>query len=163
MVLAHQYLGQLDPKLQEAFAANTSIKFAGGVSAKDARALASMMHTTPELIEDQPKLSFAAHIRGVNRQALPLKFPQVIWKTCRPWTGLARAAPTHARQIRGAYFEGDKGREAMDQVFQAMTTSLEDQTTQGSMIPIGRTPTRHPPGRTCYHRPICQTEVTKTG
>jgi len=75
MVLAHQYLGQLDPKLQEAFAANTSIKFAGGVSAKDARALASMMHTTPELIEDQPKLSFAAYIRGVNRQALPLKFP----------------------------------------------------------------------------------------
>jgi hypothetical protein len=75
MVLAHQYLGQLDPKLQEAFAANTSIKFAGGVSAKDARALAPMMHTTPELIEAQPKLSFAAHIRGVSRQALPLKFP----------------------------------------------------------------------------------------
>ena len=75
MVLAHQYLGQLDPKLQEAFAANTSIKFAGGVSAKDARALASMMHTTPEFIEDQPKLSFAAHMRGINRQALPLKFP----------------------------------------------------------------------------------------
>jgi hypothetical protein len=75
MVLAHQYLGQLDPKLQEAFAANTSIKFAGGVSAKDARSLAPMMHTTPELIEAQPKLSFAAHIRGVSRQALPLKFP----------------------------------------------------------------------------------------
>ncbi len=75
MVLAHQYLGQLDPKLQEAFAANTSVKFAGGVSAKDARAFASMMHTTPELIEDQPKLSFAAHIRGVSRQALPLIFP----------------------------------------------------------------------------------------
>ena len=75
MVLAHQYLGQLDPKLQEAFSANTSIKFAGGVSAKDARALASMMHTTPEFIEDQPKLSFAAHMRGINRQALPLKFP----------------------------------------------------------------------------------------
>ncbi|MCH8333191.1 hypothetical protein IIC65_04600, partial [Candidatus Sumerlaeota bacterium] len=34
MVLAHQYIGQLDPKLQEAFSANTSIKFAGGVSAR---------------------------------------------------------------------------------------------------------------------------------
>ena len=32
MVLAHQYLGQLDGKLQDAFAANTAIKFAGGVS-----------------------------------------------------------------------------------------------------------------------------------
>jgi integrase len=38
-------------------------------------ALAPMMHTTPELIEAQPKLSFAAHIRGASRQALPLKFP----------------------------------------------------------------------------------------
>jgi hypothetical protein len=38
-------------------------------------ALAPMMHTTPELIEAQPKLSFAAHIRGVSRQALPLNFP----------------------------------------------------------------------------------------
>ena len=32
MVLAHQFLGQLEPRLHEAIAANTSIKFAGGVS-----------------------------------------------------------------------------------------------------------------------------------
>ena len=75
MVLAHQYLGQLEPKLQEAFAANTSIKFAGGVSAKDARTLASMLYCEPRLIETQGKGSFAAHIRGVTPSALPLRFP----------------------------------------------------------------------------------------
>jgi hypothetical protein len=75
MVLAHQYLGQLEPKLQEAFAANTTIKFAGGVSAKDARALAPMLYATSELIETQPKGSFAAHVRGQTKTAVPLKFP----------------------------------------------------------------------------------------
>jgi hypothetical protein len=75
MVLAHQYLGQLDPKLQEAFAANTAIKFAGGVSAKDARALAPMLNCGPELIEAQPKGSFAAHVRGQTKSAVPLSFP----------------------------------------------------------------------------------------
>ena len=74
-VLAHQYLGQLDPKLQEALAANSSIKFAGGVSAKDARALAPMMSCAPELIEAQQKGSFAAYVRGVTKSAVPLKFP----------------------------------------------------------------------------------------
>jgi hypothetical protein len=75
MVLAHQYIGQLDPKLQEAFAANTSIKFAGGVSARDARTLAPMLYCDPALIEAQPKGSFAAHVRGVTKSALPLTFP----------------------------------------------------------------------------------------
>jgi hypothetical protein len=75
MVLAHQYLGQLEPKLQEAFAANTAIKFAGGVSAKDARALAPMLYCSPELIEAQPKGSFAAHVRGTTKGAVPLRFP----------------------------------------------------------------------------------------
>lgn len=75
MVLAHQYLGQLEPKLQEAFAANTAIKFAGGVSAKDARVLAPMLYTQAEFIEAQGKGSFAAHIRGLTKNAVPLEFP----------------------------------------------------------------------------------------
>jgi len=75
MVLAHQYLGQLEPKLQEAFAANTAIKFAGGVSAKDARTLAPMLYTQADFIEAQGKGSFAAHIRGVTKSAVPLQFP----------------------------------------------------------------------------------------
>jgi hypothetical protein len=75
MVLAHQYLGQLDPKLQDAVAANTAIKFAGGVSNKDARALAPMLGCTPEFIESQKKGSFAASARGLSPAALPLSFP----------------------------------------------------------------------------------------
>ena len=75
MVLAHQYLGQLDPKLQEAFGANTAIKFAGGVSNKDARSLAPMLGCTPEFIEAKPKGSFAASLRGLTKAALPLQFP----------------------------------------------------------------------------------------
>ncbi|RWQ58830.1 ATP-binding protein [Mesorhizobium sp.] len=75
MVLAHQYLGQLDPKLLEAFASNTSVKFAGGVSNKDARALAPMMACDAGLIEAQSKGSFAAYVRGITKSALPLRFP----------------------------------------------------------------------------------------
>ncbi|MEH6792069.1 hypothetical protein [Parasphingorhabdus sp.] len=75
MVLAHQFLGQLDPKLQEAFGAHTCIKFAGGVSAKDARSMAPMLYCDAGLIESQPKGSFAAHIRGVTKGAVPLQFP----------------------------------------------------------------------------------------
>ncbi|MFZ5616463.1 MAG: type IV secretory system conjugative DNA transfer family protein [Pseudomonadota bacterium] len=75
MVLAHQFLGQLQPALQDAFAANTSIKLAGGVSNKDARALAAMLHCEPECIETQAKGSFAAQVRGLTKAAVPLQFP----------------------------------------------------------------------------------------
>ncbi len=64
IIMAHQYLGQLSPKLQEAFAANTSIKMAGGVSARDARAMAAEMRCTPEYIEKQPRACFAISLRG---------------------------------------------------------------------------------------------------
>jgi hypothetical protein len=75
LILAHQYVGQLDNKLQESFSANTSIKFAGGVSDKDARALSHMLRTTPEFIESQRKGSFAAFIRNVTDRGLSLQFP----------------------------------------------------------------------------------------
>jgi len=75
MILAHQYLGQLDPKLLEAFSANTSIKFAGGVSARDAKALAAMMGCEPELIDAQDKGCFAASFRGLSKTAFPIRFP----------------------------------------------------------------------------------------
>lgn len=34
-----------------------------------------MLYCEPALIESQPKGSFAAHVRGVTKSALPLKFP----------------------------------------------------------------------------------------
>lgn len=75
MVLAHQYLGQLEPKLQEAVAANTAVKFAGGVSARDARTLAPMLHCDAGVIEKQPRGGFAVYVRGETPSALPLTFP----------------------------------------------------------------------------------------
>lgn len=72
VLLAHQFLGQLDTKLHEAIAANTAIKFAGGVSAKDARALAGELRTDPGFIEAQEKLSFAAYVKGTARRAVPI-------------------------------------------------------------------------------------------
>lgn len=72
MVLAHQFLGQMDTKLLDAIFANTSIKFAGGVSAKDARVLAAELRTDAAFIEGQDKLSFAAFIKGVTRHAVSI-------------------------------------------------------------------------------------------
>jgi len=75
MVMAHQYLDQLTPKLQSAFMSNTSIKFAGGVSIKDARTLAGEMRVDPDFIASQPKGRFAATMRGLTKKAISLKIP----------------------------------------------------------------------------------------
>ena len=75
MILAHQYLGQLDTKLQDAFAANTAIKFAGGVSSKDAGTLGRQMNAEPAMLERQPKLSFAAFMRGSGQNTASLAIP----------------------------------------------------------------------------------------
>jgi len=73
MILAHQYLGQLDNKLQEGVFANTAIKMAGGVSAKDAKTLSNEMRCPAISIEEQDKLSFATFIKGTTKQAVSLK------------------------------------------------------------------------------------------
>lgn len=75
MVMAHQYLGQLSNGLQEAFDANTSIKLAGGVSARDARALAGQLSADPQRIQQMPKGTFATYIRGLTERAVPMSFP----------------------------------------------------------------------------------------
>lgn len=75
MVMAHQYLGQLGSGLQEAFEANTSIKLAGGVSARDARTLSGQMSADPAMIQGQPKGTFATYVRGLTDRAVPMSFP----------------------------------------------------------------------------------------
>ncbi len=75
MIMAHQYLGQLTSGLQEAFEANTSIKLAGGVSARDARTLAGQMSADAEMIQHQPKGTFATFVRGLTERAVPISFP----------------------------------------------------------------------------------------
>ena len=48
VLFAHQAMFQLSPSLQSIIAANTSIKVAGGLSDRDARALAADMRTTTD-------------------------------------------------------------------------------------------------------------------
>jgi hypothetical protein len=71
-VFAHQYLDQCSGALKASLAANTSIKFAAGVSTSDARVMAAEMRTTPDFILSQPRLRFAAHIRNLTPQALSI-------------------------------------------------------------------------------------------
>jgi hypothetical protein len=79
LVFAHQYLDQLDSGLRASFAANTAIKFAGGVSDKDARSLAPDMRCNTEFITGQRKhadhTTFAVYIRNVTPTALSLTVP----------------------------------------------------------------------------------------
>lgn len=79
MVLAHQNLDQLSPSLRSSVFASTSIKFAGGVSGKDAGTLASEMHTDAAFLQSQrkrrDKSEFACHVRNVTAQALSVSIP----------------------------------------------------------------------------------------
>jgi hypothetical protein len=84
MVLAHQHLGQLDPKLQEAFAANTSIKFAGGVSARDARTLAPMLYCDPRSSKRSQKAALPPIFAALRSPPCLCAFPSAEWK---PWNG----------------------------------------------------------------------------
>src|SRR5438477_586299 len=55
LVLAHQNLEQLAERLRATIMASTSIKFAGGVSARDAAAFAKEMCCEPEFVQSMRK------------------------------------------------------------------------------------------------------------
>lgn len=79
LTLAHQTLDQLSPRLRAALHANTSLKFAGGVSARDARALADELHTTSDFIESMrrrhDRSEFAAWLKNLTPSAVRLTSP----------------------------------------------------------------------------------------
>jgi len=75
ILAAAQFMGQASQQLQESLAANTSIKFAGGVSDKDARSLSHMMRCAPEFIHQQKKAHFAAFVRNLTPTAVSLRIP----------------------------------------------------------------------------------------
>ena len=74
MTLAHQNLDQLSPKLRASVMASASVRFAGGVSSKDARMLADDMRTEPEFVEGMLKrpgyTEFACYVRNQTRRAM---------------------------------------------------------------------------------------------
>ena len=79
LTLAHQTLDQLSPRLRAALHANTSLKFAGGVSAKDARAFADELHTTADFIESmrrrRDRTEFAVWLKNMTPGAVRLTTP----------------------------------------------------------------------------------------
>ena len=79
LTLAHQTLDQLAPRLRSAILANTSLKCVGGVSAKDARALADELRTTSDFIEDMrrrgDRTEFAVWLKHQTPQAIRLSVP----------------------------------------------------------------------------------------
>jgi hypothetical protein len=79
VVIAHQHLDQLSTGLRSSVAANTSIKLAGGVSDKDARALAPDMRTSAEFITSMRKharsTEFASYVRNYTASAVRLTIP----------------------------------------------------------------------------------------
>lgn len=76
---AHQTLDQLSPRLRSAFLANTSLKCAGGVSARDARALADELHTDSAFLESMRRkrehTEFAVWQKNLTDRALRLSVP----------------------------------------------------------------------------------------
>lgn len=76
VTLAHQKLADLTPTLTATLAANTSIRFVGGVSALDAAFMARNMGCDPEFIMGQRKTTsttqFACHVRGYTERAVSM-------------------------------------------------------------------------------------------
>lgn len=79
IIMAHQYLGQLSRNLPASLMTNTSIKFAGGLSDRDARVMAPEMRTNSEFLTSMTKArdqtEFAAFVRNHTAQAIPLSIP----------------------------------------------------------------------------------------
>jgi len=72
LILAHQYLGQLTPELRASVMSQTSTKFASGLSAQDAKALAPDFRAESEFLLAQKPLRFACYVRGLTSKAIPL-------------------------------------------------------------------------------------------
>ena len=74
LTLAHQTLDQLSPRLRSGIITNTSMKCVGGVSSKDARALADELRTTPDFIECMKRRGqrseFALWVKNLTGQAV---------------------------------------------------------------------------------------------
>jgi hypothetical protein len=79
LTLAHQTLDQLSPRLRSILHSNTSMKCVGGVSAKDARAMADELHTSSDFIESMKRKGktseFAVWIKHETPNAIRLTVP----------------------------------------------------------------------------------------
>lgn len=79
LTIAHQNLDQLNPSVRATVMASASIKFAGGVSAKDARLLSDDMRCDPDFLQAMSKhrdrTEFATWIKNLTPRALRISVP----------------------------------------------------------------------------------------
>jgi hypothetical protein len=79
LIFAHQNLDQLGAGLRSSVLASTSIKFAGGVSAKDAGVLNAELRCSADFLMSQKKernhTEFACHVRNYTEKALSVRIP----------------------------------------------------------------------------------------
>jgi hypothetical protein len=76
IILAHQFLAQIDPPVRAALTANTGIKMAARLDAGDRSTMARDMNTVPDFIRDQTVGSFAVFIRDPTPTVLSMRFPK---------------------------------------------------------------------------------------
>jgi hypothetical protein len=132
MTLAHQTLDQLSPRLRAAFLSNTSFKCAGGVSAKDARALAPELRTTADFIEGMrrrgDRSEFAVWLKHRTASALQLSVP----------LGFLERQPTMPEEFLDVLLERNRKRYCgtLATVWPASPTELEEPATEAQ--PAGR-------------------------
>jgi hypothetical protein len=75
LILAHQYLAQIEAPVLRALAANTSIKMAARLEGADRASMARDMSTVPDFIRDQKTGAFAVFVRGETPSAISMHFP----------------------------------------------------------------------------------------
>ena len=79
LIFSHQNLDQLGSGLRSSVLSSTTIKFAGGVSAKDARTLSSEFHCDADFLVNQKKgkasSEFACYIKNFTSAALTVSIP----------------------------------------------------------------------------------------
>ncbi len=79
LILAHQTLDQLSPSLRSSVITNTSTKFVGGVSAKDASTFGNEMRSNAEFIQSMKKMrdrtAFACYVRNLTPHAIQVTVP----------------------------------------------------------------------------------------
>ena len=101
--IAHQTLDQANAGLRASMMANTSIKFVGGVSNKDAKAFAAEMRCEADFVQSTRKrkteTEFACFVRHITEHAIKISIPQdivldqhkgIIHEPHQPVTGIQR-------------------------------------------------------------------------
>jgi hypothetical protein len=100
VVLAHQYLGQIEAPVLRALVGNTNIKMAARLGAADRSTMARDMNTVPDFIRDQNIGSFATFIQDKTPQAISMHFPLNALISVRTHDG-SRTHHRPAAQSRG--------------------------------------------------------------